>query len=352
MVKSNVQLPRSDGSIPHRREQNSWPNDQPFRILSIDGGGIRGVFSAGVLAKLERDHCNIPIADHFDIIVGTSTGGIIALGLGAGRSAEEIRDLYLKHGGEIFPPFGASWWDRIYRFWNTRIRGLFRYRYDRKNLEGLLDELLGEQTFGSSKYRHLIPAIDGRYGEVAVFKNRFHTDYKRDHLMKMSDVALATSAAPTIFQAHDANGFRFIDGGIWANNPTMLGVLEALISFDLQPSQIRVLSIGCGDDPFNVSDVDGGKTWLGGGIWSWKGVIGSAMRCQSLAATNQARLLVGPHNVVRIDPNLSGPPVELDDYNGACDRLLPTVSEAVTKLSSAQISMFFEHPARVFTPAP
>lgn len=321
-----------------------------FRILAIDGGGIRGVFSASVLAKIERDHCNSPIADHFDMIVGTSTGGIIALGLGAGRTAEEVRDLYLERGDQIFPPFGSSIYDRLHRFWNTKVRGIFRYRYDRRNLESLLDELLGDLTFGASKYRHVIPAIDGRYGEVALFKNRFHSDYARDHLMKMSDIALATSAAPTIFEAHDADGFRFIDGGIWANNPAMLGVLEALISFDVRPSQIRVLSVGCGDDPFKVSDVDGGKSWFGGGIWSWKGVIGSAMRCQSLAAINQARLLLGPQNVIRIEPNLSGPLVELDDYKGACDRLLPTVSEAVAKLSREQIELLFQDTATSFTP--
>ncbi len=350
MAETNSQLPRSYGSIPHRRRQNLWRPEEPFRILSIDGGGIRGVFSAGVLAKIENDHCSSPIADYFDMIVGTSTGGIIALGLGAGRSVEEVRDLYLKRGDQIFPPFGESRLERLRRFWNTKIRGLFRYRYDRKNLENLLHEFLGEKTFGSSKYRHVIPAIDGRFGEVTLFKNRFHVDYTRDHKVKMSDVALATSAAPTIFQAHDADGYRFIDGGVWANNPTMLGVLEALISFDVKPSQIRVLSVGCGDDPFRISDVAGGKTMFGGGLWSWKGVIGAAMRCQSLAATNQARLLLGPQNVVRIDPNMAGPPVELDDYNGACDRLLPTVSEAVSKLSSEHLKFFFEKTAAKFTP--
>ena len=81
-----------------------WENDLPFRILSMDGGGIRGIFPAAVLAYLEQEHLQgKSIGDYFDLIAGTSTGGILALGLGAGLTASEILQMYLEEGHRVFP---------------------------------------------------------------------------------------------------------------------------------------------------------------------------------------------------------------------------------------------------------
>ena len=80
-----------------------------------------------------------------------------------------------------------------------------------------------------------------------------------------------------------------IDGGVWANNPLMLAIAEAMICYDVPRERIKVLSIGCGDEPYYVT-----RRMIGGGLWQWRKVIGGAMRAQSLAATNQARLLLGP----------------------------------------------------------
>src|ERR1700733_8356620 len=102
-------LPRSAGSIPVRRIPQSWPPDRDFRILSIDGGGIRGIFPAAVLAELERRFTGgRSIASCFDLVAGTSTGGILALGPGAGFTANDLLDLYLYRGCEVFPPFAES----------------------------------------------------------------------------------------------------------------------------------------------------------------------------------------------------------------------------------------------------
>ena len=100
--------PRSAGAIPQRRVPQAWPKDRRFRILSIDGGGIRGIFPAAFLAGLERRYTGgRSIASCFDLVAGTSTGGILALGLGAGYSAAELRDLYIERGSEIFPQFST-----------------------------------------------------------------------------------------------------------------------------------------------------------------------------------------------------------------------------------------------------
>src|SRR3954453_11044177 len=125
---------RSAGAIPHRRVPQPWPKDRRFRILSIDGGGIRGVFPAGFLAGLERRFTGGgPITDYFDLVAGTSTGGILALGLGAGYAARDLLDLYVERGPEIFPPAADTRFGRLKRGLRDTSHYL-RYLYDRDAL--------------------------------------------------------------------------------------------------------------------------------------------------------------------------------------------------------------------------
>jgi hypothetical protein len=229
-------------------------------------------------------------------------------------------------------------------------RGLFRYRYDRTALEEIVIEFLGQKSFGEASHRLVVPTVDGSHGEVATFKNRFHPDYRRDHLKSMTEVALATSAAPTIFAAYDKDGMRYLDGGIWANNPAMLGVLEAMISFDVPLERIKLLSIGCGDEPFRVNDQMAGKRRVGGGIWDWKGVFGAAMAFQSMAAINQARLVLGTEKVIRVEPKIVGPAIELDDYRRAVTELLPLVGDVMSMFGTQIAKEFLQAPAERFVP--
>ena len=341
-------LPRSAGTIHGRRVQQSWPADRDFRILSIDGGGIRGIFPAGVLADFEASlghGCSI--ADHFDLAAGTSTGGIIALGLGAGKSAREIRDLYMHRGAQIFPPVWDNAVGRAWKAFRDNIVNLGVYRCNKFALERVLDEFLGERILGKSTLRHVIPSFDGRFSEVFIFKTRHHSDYANDWRRKMQEIALATSAAPTLYRSLDTGGYRLIDGGIWANNPVMLAVIEAMIAYDVPRERIKVLSLGCGHDPFYVT-----RQMAGGGLWHWRKAIGAAMHAQALAATSQARLLLGPNNVVRIDPNLSGQPAEMDDYRRAIDTLLPAVGPAAAAHRKRVQALFFADKVDPFIPIP
>jgi uncharacterized protein len=124
---------RSEGTIQVQRVRQHWPKGKPFRILSIDGGGIRGILPASMLAELESRYLGgQSIANCFDMIAGTSTGGIIALGLGSGKTASEIRDVYVERGGMIFP--SGNWLMRKIRW----LRQYIRYKYDAKVLEGEL----------------------------------------------------------------------------------------------------------------------------------------------------------------------------------------------------------------------
>jgi patatin-like phospholipase/acyl hydrolase len=319
--------PRSVRANPQRRIPQPWPIGQRFRILSIDGGGIKGIFPAAIMAGLEQRYTNRhSISAYFDLITGTSTGGIIALGLGAGYTAADLLDLYTRRGCEVFPPLPDNAFGRL-RGWFRDIWQYTHYVYNREALRRLLVDQLGERLLGDFMTRLCIPSFDGKNSEVYVFKTPHHTDYKYDRFQRMVDVGLATSAAPSYFQPVKQDGYTLVDGGVWANNPTMLAVIDALITFDIERHQVDVLSIGCGNDPYVVKESQVAK----GGLWHWKNIMEAAMRLQSLAATNQARLLLGPLSVVRIDAPTFEPKLRMDDWRRSVDELLPAAENALAK---------------------
>lgn len=209
-------------------------------------------------------------------------------------------------------------------------------------------EKFGGKLYGESRSRLCIPAFDGTHSEVFVYKTPHHKDYRLDRYAEMVTVGLATSAAPTYFQPLRHEGYQLVDGGVWANNPVMLAVIEALICFDITPDQIDVLTLSCGEDPYVVSPV---RQFLGGKIF-WSDLIFAAMRLQSLAATNQARLLLGPPAVIRLQPKQHNPPIELDDFRRAVD-LLPADALATIDEHGERIrERFFRDLADEYTPIP
>lgn len=314
--------PRSLGSLTKRREQLPWPKDREFRILSIDGGGIKGIFPACFLAEIEERYlAGGSIAKHFDMITGTSTGGIIALGLSIGMPARDIAKLYIEHGQAIFP---SPRWGMAGRGWRF-VRGLAQHQYDRVALMNLLEGAFGERQYSEASSRLCIPSCDGRHGDVYVFKTPHHPDFKKDQHERMTTVAAATAAAPTYFQPLDSGGYRFLDGGLWANNPVMVGLVDALSCFDVDPHQVRILSLGCGDEPFRVSD----RMMRWGGLWSWRFAINAAMSFQSKNALGQAGLLIGAERLLRVVPNGIDMPIKLDDWQRASKELPGAAATAV-----------------------
>ena len=330
---------RSDTILQTRREPLPWLDSATFRILSIDGGGIKGIFPAQVLVYLE-DNClgGRPIGDYFDLIAGTSTGGIIALGLGAGLTARSLLDLYVNEGHRVFPPKQRLKGRRLFR-------RLSRNRYDRDALDGLLSQTLGVKTLRESRYRLLIPATEAKHGDPAVYKTPHHPGYFLDGDKPMVEVAAATSAAPTYLSPVIQDGYILLDGGIWANNPTMMGLVEALTCFTVQREQIAILSIGCGQDGFRINN----KQTAGAGQFQWREIIYVAMHYQSLTAVNQAGLLIGRDKVTRLDRPEGAEPIDLDDWDKA-RRLLPEEALAVAEQYADRIAeMFFTHTSAPFT---
>jgi patatin-like phospholipase/acyl hydrolase len=333
---------RSDGTLQKRRTRLPWPADRPFRILSVDGGGICGILPASILAELETRFLNgAPIAQHFDMIAGTSTGGIIALGLSHGKTAQYIRDIYVERGGLIFPAAG------FFRGLFRKARRIARYAYDSQTLEEELLRIFGETPFGAAKIRLCIPSFEGRHGEPWMYKTPHHPDYKKDRFERMVRVGLATSAAPTFLKALLNNGYMMVDGGLWANNPVMNALVDALSCFDLDRGQIQILSLGCGETSFKVDEKR-----AQGGLLQWRNMFSAVMRAQSLNALGQAYLLVGKDNVLRIDAPETPIPIPLDDYHRAKAEL-PAMARSLVEASGHRVEqLFFGSLAAPYEPCP
>ena len=302
---------------------------------------MRGLFPASLLAGLEERYLNgQSVADYFDLIVGTSTGGIVALGLGAGLSASEMRDLYIERGSEIFPPRKG-----LRKVLHSAGR-YFTHGYDREALEGVLREYFGDTLLGDSRVRLCIPSFEGEHSEVFVFKTPHHQDFRLDWRERMVKVALATSSAPTYFRPLDDDGYKFVDGGIWANNPVTIGLTEALTSFSAQRERIRILSLGCGSDLKRVGRL---KTMLGGLLF-WHDVIFAAMRLQSLSALGQAYLMIGFDAVTRVDAPDEVGRLGLDDWQGSVTLIPDHARDAIDNDGDAIASVFLREPAAPYRP--
>src|SRR5258708_7100296 len=246
------------------------------RLLAIDGGGIKGVFPASFLATLERA-TGKRVVDYFDLIAGTSTGGIIALGLGLGFSAEEILSFYKSDGPKIFDTFGLF----------ASLRQSRRSKYDPDALQQALSRIFQGKRLGESLTRLIIPAFDSNRGSVRVFKTAHQPRFEMDHAETAVDVAMATAAAPTYFPAHDMNrGATLVDGGVWANNPASLAAVESLAVLKWVPEDTRLLSIGCTVVPLEIpADL--------GYVRDNLSIIGLLMAGQSSNSIAMASLLLG-----------------------------------------------------------
>ncbi len=309
---------RSSGTIFKQRTKLPWL-DNDFQLLSIDGGGIKGILPAAILAECEKRFTNGQSAgDYFDMIAGTSTGGIIALALGIGMKASDILKLYLDHGKEIFPPRNLSTNSAaaFIQKWYYLAHDVGHYRYKRAPLKRYLREVFRYQKIGHSDRRLIVPSFDG-YTEVHLFKTPHHPDFKMDWKEDIVDAALATSAAPTYFSVFKKGEQYFADGGVWANNPIMNAVVDILSCYDIERRQIHILSLGCGDQEIKFTDKQRGR----GGLWHWRSVISSAMHLQSQNAIGQAGLLIGRDQLLRINPASILPPIEMDDYARAANEL-------------------------------
>ncbi len=276
-----------------------------FRILSIDGGGIKGVFPASFLAEVESAFSITSVAQYFDLIAGTSVGGILALGLGLGLTARQITEFLVDLGPGVFPPGSMP-----------TLRLLLGFeRYDPGPLRRALSKLFGEKTLGDSQVRLLIPSFDAGKGDIHIYKTAHSKRLMMDYSVEAVEVAMATAAAPTYFPAYESDkNLTLLDGGIWGNNPVALAVVEAITLLAQDPGNIDVLSLGCTDEPLDFQ-----AGWHTGWYWLRRAIL-AAMHGQSSSALGMAMHLTGrdrgEERVLRIDPTVRSGRFSLDGTKG------------------------------------
>lgn len=311
-----------------------WINmSKCFQILSLDGGGIKGVFSAAVLAYFEDDLKTI-IANHFDLIVGTSTGGIIALALSLGYKPREILEFYVANGRGIFrgSPFSC-------------IKHLFSSKYSPRPLERALKNYFKDYRLSDCKKRVIIPSYNLSEDDVYLFKTPHHTDFCRDYNIPLWKVAMATTAAPTYFPSfNEIDNLRLIDGGVWANNPTLIGITEAIKVLKIDISEIKVLSLG------TTKDIKNRRNKLNkGGLSQWMhDGIDLLMHGQSTAAFNTSKLILGSDKIVRINPTVPDGLFKLDKLN--IDKLIAKAAHNSRSFTSTIRNSFLSHNVEDYIP--
>lgn len=198
-----------------------------MKTLALSGGGAQGLFTAGVLARLE------PVG--YDYVAGTSIGAALGACVAFGLDMKEVEETFAQSAAEVFPGLGTSS-PEVEKFYAT-ARGAVKARYRQKPWRKLLLSFFGDKTMGQSPVGLMIPAIEFRNGTVRVFSSWESPD------IPVVDVVLASSAAPTFFPKHRIEGEWYVDGGQAANAPDMV-LLSYLLSKGYPLEEIEMLSIG------------------------------------------------------------------------------------------------------------
>lgn len=333
------------GDAVHQAETIDEPQGGSRRILCIDGGGILGTFPAAFLAELET-RLDRPIGAYFDLIAGTSTGGILAIGLAMGHSASELLHLYEKRGPDIFGAGNGPVMNIACRY----LRGLqwaVRRKYHPRRLRSALTDVLGEKRIGDAKTRLIVPAWNPVAQSVYIYKTAHHARLRTDYKASAVDAALATSAAPTYFPQHiTPQGTGLLDGGVWANNPTAIAVVEAVSLLRWPGDSLHVLSLGCLEETYSV------RKWAGIGTLGRK-ALRLMMDGQSHGAMGMAKLLTGHEHernaIYRINHTVSYNSYKMDDTRVIED--LKGLGHAKARDRAPVLEpVFFSEPAPVFSP--
>ena len=292
---------------------------RPFRVLAIDGGGIRGLYTASLLHSIAAHFepaatTRYDVGRHFDLIAGTSTGGILACGLAARKTTAELVALYQKIGPGLFirpQPDGT------FKTLVWAMRNLMRAANPSEPLQSALKEIFGHETLGTiyakRKVALCLPSCRLHDWTPKVFKTPHRpADYTRDCDVSLVDACLATSAAPIFLPvaeiteaAHLTSKGRFVDGGLWANNPVLIAMLEAIdLCIDEEGKHLNrpivILSLGTsggapGDEP-------GSKANRGMAGWKFGGeAAGMSIDVQGTGYNEMAKRFAGHFRMLGFD---------------------------------------------------
>lgn len=303
-----------------------------FQILALSGGGYLGLFSAHILAQLE-EQAERPLGRCFDLICGTSIGGILGLGLANEVPAAKILQAFESRGPEIFPQK-----PRRLGYFSDLIQFGFRPKYDGRALRCTIEDILGPATLlGEAKHRVLIPTVNMTEGKIQVFKTPHHEDFHLDHRKRMVDIAMATSAAPLYFPMAEIGDALYVDGGLFANAPDLCGLHEAEHFLKIPRSEISILSIGTTTSSYSLPHSLGRNF----GALKWMGkqrIVSTVMSAQQQLTDFIIRHQLGDR-YLRLDKEQTeelAKDLGLDKATDAARRTIKGVAQAVYQANSTK----------------
>ncbi len=223
---------------------------QPFVILAIDGGGIRGIFAAKMLELIAAKY---PLLSKVSLLAGTSTGAIIAACLSTGMTPEHITALYRSAGPSIF--------SRKFFLGPRLIEKALQSPYDIMRLKAILRQVFSQTKLHTASLPLIIPTTNLKTGHAHIFKS-----YECDPKLPMYKAVLASCSAPTYFDPTIVDGYLLADGGMWANNPSQVALGQAISHFKVDIRNVRIISIGTGH--FNECYNENTRSW--GLLNGWK----------------------------------------------------------------------------------
>ena len=241
-----------------------------FRILCIDGGGIRGIIPAVILAEIER-RTGQPISQLFDLIAGTSTGGILALALVKPHpdnedqpqyTAEDVIRLYETQGRRIF---SRSLVHRI-----VSLDGLANKKYQTGPIETVFEEFFGDTKLSKAVTEVMVTSFDVKLRDAFFFRSYRAKKNEKEYDYLMWNVARATSAAPTYFEPEliekGKKSYALVDGGVFANNPAMCALVDSMREFKKGLEDIFMVSLGTGSEKERPLEFNRVRNW---GVVNW-----------------------------------------------------------------------------------
>jgi patatin-like phospholipase/acyl hydrolase len=279
-----------------------------FQILALSGGGYKGLYTATIIADFE-EHTGCPFASHFDLLSGTSIGGILTLALASKIPAKQIVELLKSHGESIFTPLPDQPFYRPLkkklRSWTgfDTDRGLKKAKHSNVALKKLLIELFDKRTIGDLEHRVLIPAVNWTKGGPQFFKTPHHPRFTRDKTLSLVDVAMATSAAPIFLPNYVIKGQVYVDGGLVGNAPGLFALHEAETNLPAaKNSEIFLLSIGALSAKVTANQ----EQSVDRGLLDWgENLISLMMASQEGVTDFMLKQKLGDHNYHKIDEFLS-----------------------------------------------
>lgn len=298
-----------------------------FRVLAISGGGYHGLLPAALLARTE-DADRPPVGRHFDLIAGTSVGAIIALGLAADIPAERIVSGIIEHGKTVFPRQPRGLWSPA-----SILRLLRKSRYDGAGLRRAIESFIDPRMRMGDLHREvLIPLIRLADGHPVMIRRDEHAD------LRVVDVAMAASAAPTYFPAVRLDGELHCDGAPFANAPDLLAMHEATHNRGLGIGEIAMLSLGTMTAHFDMPQPDSGDM----GILAWlrgERILKTVVATQQVLVESIMRDWLG-EGYLRVDqpPGRQQGLLGLDSATPAATRILRAAADELYETHRARIS--------------